>query len=267
MNESISRIPPLLDSSGVIPQEVINDKSFSTKSEKLGVTNVILSKTWVVIPAYNEEQKIADVVREVLSYGYQVVVVDDCSTDQTLASLEGLSAHILSHPVNLGQGASIQTGITYALRCNAEYIVTFDADGQHQADEIQRVLNPLVNSRADVTLGSRFCAQGQAFNIPPSRKLLLKTAVLMARLSTGLTISDTHNGFRGFTRSAASKLDITQNRMAHASEILSQIARQKLKHIEVPVTIEYTKYSLDKGQKMSNAFNILWEQITGLLRQ
>lgn len=216
---------------------------------------------WVVIPAFNEESAIAKTAASVRALGYQAVVVNDCSTDNTQQAAVEAGITTLSHIINLGQGAALQTGINFALTQNAEYIVTFDADGQHLADEIERLLSALRTGQFDAALGSRFLTGGRAISIPPVRRLLLRFATVYTRISTGLKVTDTHNGFRAFTANAARRLYITQNRMSHASQILSQIKRLSLRYTEVPVTIVYTEYSMKKGQRISNAFNIIWESL------
>lgn len=223
--------------------------------------------TWVVIPAFNEATVIYKTVESVRSLHYNLVIVDDCSSDDTESQAFKAGAHVCRHMINLGQGAALQTGITYALRAGATSIVTFDADGQHDAKEIEKVLAPVLSKRVDVTLGSRFTQGAQAANIPSSKILLLKIATFFTRMSTGLRLTDTHNGFRAFSAEAARKITIRQNRMAHASEILTEIAAHRLRYEEVPVTIRYTEYSLQKGQKMSNSINILWDSLFGVLRR
>ena len=220
-----------------------------------------LLETWVVVPAFNEEGVIRAVIDKLSRCPYKLVVVDDRSTDNTLLQIEGTRAHVLRHVVNLGQGAALQTGIAYALQNGAQYIVTFDSDGQHLPEDIPRMLEPLLKGECDVTLGTRFSKGGKAIDIPPVKKLFLKCATHLTRLTTGLEITDTHNGFRAFRAGAAQKLCITQNRMAHASQILSQIASRKMVYREVPTSILYTDYSVAKGQRMSNAFNIVWESL------
>ena len=224
-------------------------------------TNLIdPGKIWVIIPVYNEANAVDAVLKQVKKYGFEVVAINDCSTDSSLKVINSVSdLHVLNHMVNLGQGAALQTGISYALSKGAEYIVTFDADGQHPADSINKIVEPLVNSRADVTLGSRFLKDGGATNIPSLRKFLLKIAVLVTRFTTGLKVTDTHNGFRAFTNKAAAKLSITQNRMAHASQILAQIGEHNMKIEEVPVVVTYSEYSLGKGQRMKDFINIAWD--------
>jgi polyprenyl-phospho-N-acetylgalactosaminyl synthase len=212
-------------------------------------------QTYVVIPAFNEGPVISRVVSEVKRAGYAVVVVDDGSSDATAEEARAAGALVITHPFNLGQGAALQTGIDYAVAEHAEVIVTFDADGQHRVSDIARLAEALVEERADFALGSRFL--GQAPNLPPLRRLLLHAATAFTRLTTGLQVTDTHNGLRAMTRRAAAAIRLRQNRMAHASELLSQIAASGLRYVERPVTIEYTAYSLAKGQSLGDAVLIL----------
>jgi glycosyltransferase involved in cell wall biosynthesis len=213
------------------------------------------SRIWVVVAAYNEATVIAKVAADVQSAGYSLVVVDDGSQDGTAHAAEAAGAAVVRHPINLGQGASLQTGIEYVLSRGAEFVVTFDADGQHRASDIAGLIEALTRNGAEFALGSRFLTDST--NAPPSRRLLLKAATWFTRLTTGLRISDTHNGFRAMTRRGAGAIHLRQNRMAHASEILDQIARSGLKYVEAPVTIEYSAYSLAKGQRLSDGVMIL----------
>jgi glycosyltransferase involved in cell wall biosynthesis len=210
---------------------------------------------YVVIPAFNEGPVISRVVGEVRRAGYAVVVVDDGSSDATAEEARAAGAAVITHPFNLGQGAALQTGIDYAVAQRAEVIVTFDADGQHRVSDIAHLAEALVEERADFALGSRFL--GQAPNLPPLRRLLLHAATAFTRLTTGLQVTDTHNGLRAMTRRAAVGIRLRQNRMAHASELLTQIAASGLRYVERPVTIEYTAYSLAKGQSLGDAVLIL----------
>jgi glycosyltransferase involved in cell wall biosynthesis len=218
-----------------------------------------LQDVWIVMAAYNEGPTVEVVVDDVKSLGFSVVVVDDGSADQTSAVARRAGAHVVTHPFNLGQGAALQTGIDYSLRRNANYIVTFDADGQHDPYDIRKMLDALITANADIVCGSRF--QGSTENMPSSRKALLKLAVLFTNVTTGLKMTDAHNGFRVMTADCARKVKISQNRMAHASEIISMIALLKLKYIEAPVSVKYTPYSLAKGQRISDALSILTDLI------
>jgi polyprenyl-phospho-N-acetylgalactosaminyl synthase len=209
----------------------------------------------VVIVAYNEASVIAGIVAEVKQTGHRVLVVDDGSEDVTAELAAAAGAIVIKHPINLGQGAAIQSGIDYALWEGAEFIVTFDGDGQHDPANIASLLKALAMTSADFALGSRF--MGKVQNLPPLRKLLLKVAIWFTRATTRMNLTDTHNGLRAMTRVGATKVQLRQNRMAHASEILAQIATSGLPYVEVPVTISYSEYSLMKGQKLTGALEIL----------
>jgi glycosyltransferase involved in cell wall biosynthesis len=212
-------------------------------------------EVYVVIPAYNEGTVIFRVVSDVKRAGYSVVVIDDGSSDTTAEQARAAGATVIKHPFNLGQGAALQSGIEYALTQAAECIVTFDADGQHRVSDISRLTDALVRERADFALGSRFL--GQAPNLPALRRLVLHAATAFTRLTTGLQLTDTHNGLRAMTRRGANAIKLRQNRMAHASECLAQIASSGLRYVEQPVTIEYSAYSLAKGQHVRDAVHIL----------
>lgn len=222
-------------------------------------------KAAIVIAAYNEEKVIGDVVRDALRLFQNVVVIDDGSADDTVSVALQAGATVLVHPINLGQGAALQTGIDYALGHGFEHVVTFDADGQHAPEDAARMLHALDTGDTQVVLGSRFT--GSVENIPTARRLLLKAATLFTRLTTGLRVTDAHNGLRALRRDALSTIRIRQNRMAHASEILDEIARHKLSYVELPVTIRYTEYSLAKGQSGFGAFNILFDLLIARIRK
>lgn len=223
--------------------------------------------TWIVVPAFNEAEVIRQVIMPLTTKYYQVVVVDDASTDQTLQELKKLPVDICHHSVNLGQGAALQTGISYALAKGAKYLVTFDADGQHDVNDIPKLLAPLYSGDFDVVLGTRFGVSGEAAGIPMARRRMLILAVIYTRLTVGLRVTDTHNGYRAFTAEAAEKLDITLNKMAHASQILNQISQHSMRYTEVPVTVKYTTYTLAKGQKTGDFVNIIWDSMMGLFRK
>lgn len=221
----------------------------------------MVRETFVVVPAYNEARVIGDVVRDLLPTFRNVVVVDDGSSDGTAAILKDLSATVVTHHINLGQGAALQTGIKHALERGASCIVTFDADGQHRVEDALAAVQVLGEGGCDVVCGSRFL--GTASNVPRARKLVLKAAVGLANLTTGTRMTDAHNGLRALSRKAASCLELSQSGMAHASEIISQLRQHKMQIREVPVQIRYTDYSLAKGQSSFNAINILFDLVIG----
>jgi polyprenyl-phospho-N-acetylgalactosaminyl synthase len=225
----------------------------------------MFQNVWVVIAAFNEAEVIADVIGGLTRAGHRVVVVDDGSSDATADRAQRAAAIVVKHPINLGQGAALQTGIEFALANGAEFIVTFDADGQHRPDDIADLLGALRKNRADFALGSRFL--GTKLFVPPLRRLVLRAATWFTRVTTGLQVSDAHNGLRAMTRRGASIIRLRQNRMAHASEILDQIGASGLNYVEVPVTIEYSRYSMAKGQKSSELVTILLDLFARRLHQ
>jgi polyprenyl-phospho-N-acetylgalactosaminyl synthase len=215
-------------------------------------------KVFVVIPAYNESAVIESVVHQLLPYNYHLIVVDDGSDTPLFSLFKNLPVTILRHPVNLGQGAALQTGIEYALTKQATYIVTFDADGQHQASDIESLLVPLTSNAADISLGSRFI-KGGGHNMTFTRKVLIQIARFLNYCLTGLLLTDAHNGLRAMNRKAASAIRIRQNGMAHATELLTQIKKNRLLYKEIPVTIRYTAYSRKKGQTVWSSFRIFFD--------
>lgn len=217
----------------------------------------------VVVPAFNEGAALADVLEALAQLPYRVIVVDDGSCDDTAAQASSFDVCLLRHVWNLGQGAALATGIEYATAlAETRYIVTFDADGQHTTADLPRLIAALEAEKLDVVLGTRFGDGAVAQGMPFARRLTLRLGIAFTRLTTGLALTDTHNGIRAFTVDAARSMTITQNRMAHASEILSRIAQLRLKYREIPVTIQYTTYSAAKGQGSMNAIAILWDIAT-----
>jgi len=162
----------------------------------------------------------------------------------------------LRHLINRGQGAAIRTGISYALNNGHEAAVFFDADGQMEPAEIPQLLARL-ESGYDVVLGSRNI--GRTINMPLSKKIVKKIALFFTRLTTGLRLTDTHNGFQAWTTAALRRITLIQDRFAYASEVLEQIAKHDLKYCELPVTITYSEYSKRKGQSILGAVNIIFD--------
>lgn len=214
--------------------------------------------TWVIIPVYNEATVITQVVASLGGAFDNIVCVDDGSGDDSAERILDTRAHLVRHPVNLGQGAALQTGLSYALqRPGARYFVTFDADGQHRAEDAARMVEVARAEHADVVLGSRFL--GQAQTVPLLKRVVLRAVVALSPTTRRLGLTDAHNGLRVFTRPVVERLRIVMNDMAHASEIVSVLARSSWTVREVPVLIRYTDYSRSKGQSLLNGINILFD--------
>lgn len=211
---------------------------------------------WIVIPLYNEATVISGVVRALSPDFAQIVCIDDGSTDGSAEVAEGAGARVIRHPVNLGQGAALQTGLEFALsRPEMRYIITFDADGQHRPEDALAMLGLARAEEKAVVFGSRFLDN----RTKPGalKRIVLKTAVWVTNKTTGLTLTDAHNGLRVIRRDAASHVSLAQDRMAHATEIVMQLGDSGLPWAEYPVELLYTDYSKAKGQSILNSVNIL----------
>ncbi|MGH3776228.1 MAG: glycosyltransferase family 2 protein [Pseudonocardiaceae bacterium] len=218
--------------------------------------------TWVIIPVHNEINVIAQVVADLHATFRNIVCVDDGSTDGSAARIATTAAHLVRHPINLGQGAALQTGLCYALaRPGGRFFVTFDADGQHQVADAARMVDAARSGLADVVLGSRFLGphDGRRHRVPPLKRVVLRLVVALSPVARKMHLTDAHNGLRVFNRAVAGQLRIRMNGMAHASEIVSLLARSSWTVRELPVTIRYTEYSRSKGQSLFNGVNILFD--------
>ena len=215
-----------------------------------------VTDAWLVIPLYNE----ATVVREVISQAREtfpyIVVVDDGSKDDSARQAAAAGAIVVRHPVNLGQGAALQTGFSYILeKTNANYVVSFDADGQHSTTDAAAMVAAAREEELAVILGSRFL-QGPS-PVGRLKRLVLRTAAAVSSRTSGMHLTDAHNGLRVIRRDVLVQLNLKQNRMAHASEIIRKIGATGLPWREFPVHIVYTDYSRSKGQSLWNSVNIL----------
>jgi glycosyltransferase involved in cell wall biosynthesis len=213
---------------------------------------------WLIIPVYNEAAVIGSVVRDALGTFPNVVCVDDGSKDGSAEQIRAAGAHLVRHPINLGQGGALQTGVEYArAQPGAEYFVTFDADGQHQVADVVRMIARLRTEPIDIVVGTRF--HGDTSHIPLTKRLVLRTVVAMSPRLRRLKLTDAHNGLRAFNRTVAERMDIRLSGMGHASEIVEMIDTFKWRVAEEPVTIVYTEYSMAKGQSLINGVNILFD--------
>ncbi|MGB3762712.1 MAG: glycosyltransferase family 2 protein, partial [Ornithinimicrobium sp.] len=199
----------------------------------------VASDAVLVIPLYNEASIIGEVLAEAMQAFSSVICVDDASTDGSAEQAERAGAVVVRHPFNLGQGAALQTGVEFALRAgDAAYLVTFDADGQHRVVDAVAMVEHARQRDLAIVFGSRFMDKRTKPGM--LRKIVLKTAVWITNQQTGMRLSDAHNGLRVIRRDAAAGLDLRQNRMAHATEIVLQLGRTKLPWGEYPVHVLYT---------------------------
>ena len=216
-------------------------------------------KTVVVIPAYNEEKVIGSVIDNLKKEGFkEIIVIDDGSVDNTFHVAKEKKVFAYSHIINRGLGGALNTGISAALMHDADIIVTCDADGQHDPNDIKKAISMLIKEDLDVVIGSRLI---NSKGMPLSRKVINSGASWITYFLFGVYSSDTQSGLRVFKKTAAEKIEIKTNRMEVSSEIIKEIGRNKFKFKEIPIKAIYTEYSLAKGQKGSNAFKILYKLI------
>ena len=215
------------------------------------------SDTWLIVPCYNEGTVIFDVLSHARETFPNIVAVNDGSRDNSAEQIRAAGAHLVNHPVNLGQGAAIQTGVEYArAQPGAKYFVTFDADGQHQVKDVARMVERLRTEPVDIVVGTRFAGQDNS-QVPWIKRVVLKTVVMLSPRTRKLGLSDAHNGLRAFNKKVADEMNIRMNGMSHASEIVAMIEKFGWRVDEEPVDILYTEYSMSKGQSLINGVNIL----------
>ncbi len=225
------------------------------------MTTTGLSSACVVVPMFNEATVVGAVVSDLLRHFEHVVCVDDGSTDGSSLVASAAGAIVLRHPVNLGQGAALRTGFEFARRrSDISHVVTFDADGQHDPMDAIAMVEKARSGGIDVVLGTR--ADSRPTGQPFARRCVLAGGLLLSRLTSGLRLTDTHNGLRVVSRKALHVFVLRQRGMAYASELEGLIAQNDLTWVEHPVTITYTDYSRGKGQGNLNAFNIVYDLLT-----
>lgn len=225
---------------------------------------------FIIVPVFNEKKNIGRVVRglfeqenrfrQIVGEEFRLVVVDDGSTDDTADVARESGATVLRHAVNRGQGAALETGDSYARRYGADYVVHFDGDGQFNPKDIAPALGLMRKEKCAVILGSRFLDRRS--RIPWFKRLvILPVSRWINYVFTGLKLSDVHNGFRIFSRLALEEIIITQDRMAHNTEIPALIKKYKLPFREYPVEVIYQ----EMGQGISGGLSIVSDLVMNKL--
>jgi polyprenyl-phospho-N-acetylgalactosaminyl synthase len=229
------------------------------------ITDTRYNDVWIVVPAFNEASVIGDVIADVRSVFDHVVCVDDGSRDDTDEVALHAGAHVVRHPVNLGQGAAIQTGVEYARKQpGAALFATFDADGQHQVKDVVGMIDKLSAEDVDLVIGTRFADPGVVSRTPVLKRIVLRAAAWLSPRGRQLGLTDAHNGLRVFNKKVADGLNITMSGMSHASEFVALAYENRWRVAEEPVEILYTDYSSSKGQPLLNGVNIIFD---GMLRK
>ncbi len=213
------------------------------------------SKIFIIVPAFNEEKTIGKLLEKLKSAGYKnIIVVDDCSQDNTGEITQKAGVIVLRHIINRGLGGALRTGFEYALAAGAEIIITMDADLQHRVEDIDKIIKPILGQKAEVIIGKR---KFDSNKMPLDRKIANRVGNVVTFLLFGSDVADSQSGLRAFTHKALKKLELKTNRMEISSEIISEIKRNKLKLVEIPISTIYTKYSLSKGQNFKNGIKTL----------
>lgn len=220
---------------------------------------------WLIVPCFNEGTVIEEVLSAARETFPHIVAVDDGSVDGSAAAIHRAGAHLVRHPVNLGQGAAIQTGVEYArAQPGARYFVTFDADGQHQVKDVLAMVQRLRTEPVDIVVGTRFGRpRGEDDQVPMLKRIVLRTVVMLSPRTRRLGLTDAHNGLRAFNRRVAEDLNLRMNGMSHASEFVDLMDSHGWRVAEQPVDILYTEYSMSKGQSLLNGINILSDGLVG----
>ncbi|MDD3985226.1 MAG: glycosyltransferase family 2 protein [Methanobacterium sp.] len=223
-------------------------------------------KISVVVPAYNEEKTIVKVLNDLIKREFEFVVVDDGSKDATNKIVNNIikkynKGYIYKHLLNRGLGAALKTGIEASLMKDADIIVTFDADRQHDPNDILKVSKPIINREADVTIGIR------DFNeMPSSKKFGNRIMNLITLIFYGINVNDSQSGLRAFNRKAAETIIINARDYGVSSEIIGEIKRHHLKLTEIPIKTIYTDYSMTKGTNTGEGLKILVKLIINILK-
>ncbi len=227
-------------------------------------------KATIIVPAFNEEQVIRKVLKELkinlkkILSEYEILVVDDGSTDNTKKETLKEGVKVISHPINRGLGGALGTGLAYAKKKKSKLMVTFDSDGQHDSKDIQRVISPILKNQADVVIGSR-TLKG-ANKIPIDRRIIIWGSNLITKLFFSVSTSDSQSGFRAFSRRAIKKINIITQGMEVSTEFFTEVKRHNLRIVEVPIKVIYSDYSRTKGQSNLNALSVFARLLLRLAR-
>jgi UDP-N-acetylglucosamine---dolichyl-phosphate N-acetylglucosaminyltransferase len=215
---------------------------------------IINMKIFVVMPAYNEEKKIGSVIKDLRNHGYtDIIVVDDGSRDNTRKISISRGAIVVKHVINMGYGGALMTGMEYAFRNGADIAVSFDADGQHDVNDIKRVVKPILDKKSELVIGIRMLNKKE---MPFIRRVGNFGLTFLTFLLFGVWTQDSQSGFRAVSKNAWSKMNLKSSGFEYSSEMMKEIACHNIKFAEVPIRVIYSDYSLSKshGQSVIGGF-------------
>ncbi|WP_295721973.1 glycosyltransferase family 2 protein [uncultured Methanobrevibacter sp.] len=229
--------------------------------------NDYIKDTFLVVPAYNEENHVEKVLIDIANLGYNIILVNDGSSDNTLNIARQVQKkypsqiHIVTHVLNRGLGAALKTGMTVALNHNAKYIITFDADGQHNFEDIAKVIKPLREKKADAVIGSRIFE-----DMPTTKHFANNVMNLLTHIFYGVKVKDSQSGLRAFSATAARKIDVVSAGYGVSSEFIKEIKDNNIVYDEVPITTIYTEETQHKGTNAIIGLKIMIKMIFDLFR-
>lgn len=222
---------------------------------------------YLVVPAYNEEAHVEKVLREIANEGYNIILVNDGSHDNTLNIAREVQndypkqIYIVSHVINRGLGAALKTGMTDALKHDAKYIITFDADGQHAFEDIAKVVKPLKDEKVDVVIGSRIFE-----DMPTTKRFANNVMNILTYIFYGMNVKDSQSGLRAFSAKAAKQIDVVSAGYGVSSEFIKEIKDHNIPFDEVPIKTIYTDETQHKGTNAIVGIKIMFKMIGDLFR-
>ncbi len=216
----------------------------------------MIDDVFILIPVYNEESKIKDVVSSLQPHFKNIIVVNDGSDDSTKDILDTLDVILINHFLNLGQGAAISSGLSFIKNIDrAKAVVTFDADGQHSVEDALNFANEIISCEEDIIFGSRFIENQK--NIPFFKRFVLRFVTIVSNAITNMKLTDSHNGLKAFKTRCLDRITIDIDGFAFESEITNLVSKSNLSYKEMPTNTIYSEYSMKKGQKLRNGLIIL----------
>ncbi len=267
---TISHKRHIRTSASIMTETETREIHYETPTLEIDVLETVVREDapsiFIVIPAYNEEKVIGDVIAEIRRAGYDnIVIVDDGSRDETFERAKEAGVIALRHRLNRGKGAATKTGIEAAKLQGADIIVTMDGDGQHNPEDITRLVGPIVQNHCDVVLGTRL---KDPRGMPKYKIVHNWIGNAIVWYLYGLWVSDSQSGFRAYSRHAAEVINTKTDRYEYDSEVIREIYKYKLKYREVPIEVRYTEYSMGKVQKQSlgNGIKTLYRMIFHMLK-
>jgi glycosyltransferase involved in cell wall biosynthesis len=218
-------------------------------------------KVIVCIPAYNESENVANIIKKASGYATEVIVCDDGSSDNTSEAAREAGAKVIQHSVNRGYGAAISTLFQIAKEKEADVMVTLDSDGQHDPEKIPDVVSPVLKDDVDLVIGSRFLMLQEKDRIPTYRSFGIKTITKLAQVASYGSLTDAQSGFRAYSKNALAKINLFEEGMAVSTEILLRAKDKSLRVTEVPITVNYDVARPSSHNPITHGVGVLYSLV------